>query len=482
MNVKTITAPTIHAALLEARRQLGDDVVLLESIPPQGSHPARITVMADDAAPKRVPQRTTTARPAAPAAAERARPAFGYAGGSGTARQPLAALAEENAPAVEGFSRAGGSGGVAVPGGDGGEAAGEGDGYAFSVGARTLLARRGEQTTAKPGGALLPSGHPAPGRGHLFPTQAQTIEGNALQPGGSPSLEGIESLLQAQLKLLHERLDLIERRFEGAIIGAAQRWTVNPLFGALLDEGMRPATVTRLFDGLATKGYQPDTNPEALKWALAQEMRRTLNLATPKQTNGAQVFIGPSGAGKTSLVLKLARHPGFYARHRTAVIVILPEEEDGTFYQSPVELFRRHGVPVTTVRSLEEMRQAVLRVQHFDQILIDTPPMPVHEAAARKMLLYVKQLVDPIMPLTVQFVVNATRAIEDLDLDYVKRLGLRPNVLALTHLDETFGWGRIAEWLMAMKMPVQFASTSPRVPDGVVAFSSTWFVEEMMKL
>ncbi len=50
MNIKTIIGASIHAALAEARRLLGDDVVLLESVPPSGSEPARVTVMVDDAA------------------------------------------------------------------------------------------------------------------------------------------------------------------------------------------------------------------------------------------------------------------------------------------------------------------------------------------------------------------------------------------------------------------------------------------------
>ena len=54
MQIKTITGASIHAALAEARRLLGDDVVLLESVPPSGSEPARVTVMVDDAVSQEV--------------------------------------------------------------------------------------------------------------------------------------------------------------------------------------------------------------------------------------------------------------------------------------------------------------------------------------------------------------------------------------------------------------------------------------------
>lgn len=498
MNVKTITAPTIHAALMEARRILGDDVVLMESIPAEGDEPARITVMADT--PSRAARAATPAASAAgaerranaEASERRARPALAdHAGGAGRfARQgsvgragygygggaDTAVLTEHRADADESFSGK------------------NGPDYSFDVGGRTLKDVAGDGDAGRHEPRVEPSrrGISGPaGRGRLFPNRTELVNGAGTPGAGAASqlpatqgnpMEAVERLLAAQLQLLHDRLDKIERRFDRAIIGAGQAWTVNPLFGALLQQGMRPATITKIFDTLAQKGYQPDTNADTLKWAVAQEIRRSLDCTAPKQHNGAQVLIGPSGGGKTSLLLKLASHPGFYGRRDTAVIVIEPEEEAGSFHQSPVDLFRKHGLPVQSVRTVDEMRKAVMRVQHFDHILIDTPPMPLQEAPARAALRHVKKLVDPIMPLRVQFVLNATRALEDFNADFVRSLALRPEMVALTHLDETKGWGRIAEWLMAVEMPVQFVSTGPAVPDGVISFSATWFVEEMMKL
>ena len=524
MNVKTITAPSIHAALIEARRVLGDDVVLMESIPAQGDEPARITVMADtpdrmagDTARERVRQPSTRlaaarelastdpttrhsggrqsgggespARANAPAVPQARTSNSGANGASGYGYSnpdtDVAVMPEENTRTHEALSGHAGSSGKDVDASD--------RDYRFEVGGRTLrdvaggasgaadMARRAENLP-EPRVDPIRRGITGPaGRGSLYPNRNEIARGSNL-PASHDPMAAIENLLVAQLQLLHDRLDKIERRFDGAIIGAGQAWTANPLFASMLKQGMRPATVTKIFDNLAQKGYQPDTNPETLKWAVAQEIRRSLHLSAPKQNAGAQVFIGPSGAGKTSLLLKLATHPGFFGRRETAVIVIEPEDEDTAFHQSPIELFRRHGLPVQAVRTVDEMRRAVIRVQHFDHILIDTPPMPLHEAAARTVLRHVKKLVDPIMPLRVQFVLNATRSLEDFNSTFIHELPLRPEMVALTHLDETGGWGRIAEWLMAVRMPVQFVSTGAAVPDAVTSFSPTWFVEEMMKL
>ena len=462
MQLKTITGASIHAALAEARRLLGDDVVLLESVPPNGSEPARITVMVDVAASQEV----ATPAPAAGHALEEpspyAPPGYGY--GAAKRRGGHQGAPEENARPFEQFSTAGDGAVQALP--------------------TSMLLHDGSHRTDDPSSFRPPNPTRKPGRGRLFPELFD--EGESVQPSSPLPVHAatarLEELLDAQLTRLHDRLDAMERRLDGAIIGASQRWVAHPLFAALLGQGLRPDTIISLFDSLVEKGYAPDTDVEKLKWALAHEMRGRMAVPASKQSLGTQVLIGPSGAGKTSLVLKLATHDGFYARRQTTVIVIAPEEGEVTSYQSPIDVYRRFGVPVQRVQTEEEMQQALARLASFDQVLIDTPSMPVHAGRARKMLQRVRRMVDGLMPLEVVFTLNTTRAVEGFDADFVRRLPLRPATVALTHLDETPAWGRIAEWLMRLKLPVRFASLGPAIPDDLSAFSPSWFVEKMMEL
>jgi flagellar biosynthesis GTPase FlhF len=93
-----------------------------------------------------------------------------------------------------------------------------------------------------------------------------------------------------------------------------------------------------------------------------------------------------------------------------------------------------------------------------------------------------QRIVSPLMPLQVHLTLNATRTLDDLDEEFLKRMPLTPDAVALTHLDEVTKWGRIAEWLLILDKPVHFVSTGRRVPEGVEAFTPSWFVEEMMHL
>ena len=446
MNIKTLTGPSIQAALGEARRIFGDAVVLLESAAATDTEPARIRVAAD----RPLPQATPAPRHHAPIPAD---PGFGYAA---VAARPGKAEEKTSVP-----NRVINS-----------------DSLPSSV--PTGTAEGVFSSTPQAGGDGMSTAQPSSFRNRLFP--ASPAEAALAAPPVETPLATLEQLLESQLQTLHERMAAMEQRFGEAVIGAGHRWAAHPLYTTLLSQGMRPGTATRLFEDLAQQGFMPEASAQDLHWPLAQALRRAIGSEAPKLSTGTIMLLGPSGSGKTSLLLKLATHASFFARRNTTVLVIRPEDEEGVAYQNPTELYRRFGLPVQSIQTQEELKEALGRVQQFDQILIDTPPMPLRDAAAHQMLRRLKQLVAPIMPLQVHLVVNTTRALEDFNPNFLRRLPIRPEMVSLTHLDETTGWGRVADWLVSLETPVRFVSTGPRVPDDILAFSPSWFVENMMQL
>lgn len=455
MNVKTFTASTIQEALATAREKLGDEVVLLESAAANRSEPARVTVMVDSHTrpSSTVPRTRNSGR----------RRSRARTPGNGRSRS------EETARNGEAFSRTAKGRSKdqrqqkyqsiqnLVSNSNGGSTA-------------TQTAERTESAAARTDGNA---------RGRLFSSSGRTTETPEL---ADPPTRTVQ-LLEKQLTLLHERLDRMEHRLGDALVGTAQRWTAHPLFGELLAKGLRPATVSDLFDSLAETGFEPDrTDTDTMRWYLAQELRRRVDVSSPNSSGGPLLFVGPSGAGKTTLILKLAKNKSFFGRRNTAVLSLLPRSEDDLYYRNPADVCKQCGISVQTVRTPEEMQRALERVAQFDQIFIDTPPIPASGRQRGGALKHIRRLIQPVVPLETHLVLNTTRAFDGFSGSQIEEMPLSFDRAALTHLDETNKWGRTAEWMMELSLPVRFVSTTRQMPEGVVSFSPSWFVEEMMDL
>lgn len=443
MTVRTLTGSSIQAALADARRQYGDDVVLLESTAARDGEPARVTVMLDAAAPRPEPE------PAAPLG-------FGYAGGR--AARPVQ---------TAGFS--------ALPA----EAVAESAPFAEAPWPEPVAA-----PPPAPRRPLFGAAPVAPSLGGGVREAVEAALGEALE-AKLASLVG--EAVESAVGPLADRLAAMEARLaqadaaRGPLAESLQQWAAHPLFGRMLRAGMRPATANSLFAAVAGQGFQPDAasaeHQESLAWALAQTLRDRLAPTAPVRLTGALALVGPSGAGKTAMALRLAQHPSFYGRRRTGILVVAPETESAALFHDATAVYRRFGLPVQTVASAEEMEAALGRFAGFDQIIVDTPALPLRDAHAASARL--AALLAPLVPLDVVYVLDATRSPEALDPAALARLPLAPRALALTHLDEVAGWGRLADWLLALGMPVQVVSTGPAIPDDAQPYAPGWAAEEL---
>lgn len=441
MDMKTLTGSSIQAALAKAREQLGEHVVLIESTPATDDRPAQITVMVDGPVSETatgVPSRKRVPKP----------PAEVPSSSSGPGRQARTSSSDSHTETRTQTTAQ------------------------TSTTAEQLQKQFGADSQGDSGGPM--SRQQGTGRGRLFP-----VSGKKERADGRRSNRR-ETFVEAR------RRQLKDRRGSSGLVrgdGSAERWAAHPLFGRFLDEGMRPETIAQLFDDLAERDVDLENNDlEDLRWAFSQVLCRRIEVASEDRGKGAFAVIGPGGVGKTSLILKLATNDGLLNGEAPAVIHVLPEDDRDLAYQNPTELYQRFGIPVQGVRSRDELTQALGRVKHLGQVIIDTPSLPLPLEEARPVLRRYEYLLQPLLPMDVCFVMNAMHAVDAFDPESLQQLPITPSTAALTHLDETVNWGRVAEWLLELDLPAQFVSDGPGVPDGARAFSLKWFVEDVMDL
>ena len=444
MDVQTFTDSSIQAALEKARHKLGDQVVLVESEPSTDEAPAQVTVMVDESAQQTAAQ-----------------------GEQSWGHVPKPSEAPVSTPSASPAPDRGGED-------DGTSFEYEGNDEAESAGSGMASRFQSElEAQSRPGGD---ASQQRQGRGRVFPSSDS--EGN-----GSPTTGDHEAWVESRLEELRARSG--DGHDQNARLAGTEtgEWATHPLYGRLLQDGLRPKTATALFGDLTERGVDPRESPrDELHWALAQVVCRRIQTDPLAAETGVIALVGPSGAGKTSLALKLAVHDRMLAGQDTAVIHLLPEEGRNASYQNPTALYRRFGLPVRSVRTREDMAKALRCVGDFEQVLIDTPPLPMPLSEARPVLRRYRRLLRPLPRPAVHFVVDATRALGGIDEETFARLPLRPTAAAVTHLDEVHDWGQVAEWLIHVDLPVQIVSEGPEVPDGARAFSLRWFVEDIMDL
>lgn len=447
MTVKTLTGPSIQDALAKARRELGDDVVLLESTSATADAPAEIAVAIDPP----VGDRQTTAAskgtvPKPPGDGESM-----SVPDTGLGEQtPLGAGLETERGLTDGFGNGGNGLSDAPDGSPDGSSGNEGS-----------SGRDFEQVLER---------EESLGRGQIFSNseaQDRRREGRANRPDqGAGSSFGGEGQRRG-----HPRSK------------PAKRWAQHPLYKALVDKGLKPDTVVRLFDDLSDRGVDPTGNfPGEMRWACAKLLFQRIDVAGPDQRRDNLLLMGPGGAGKTSLILKMATHDRLLVGGTPIVVHLQPEADRLADYQNPTSLYEKFGVPVRNVRTREDLDQALRHTERFGRVLIDTPPLPLPLDKGRSVLRRIQSILRPLRPLNVHFVVNATRALHNLDATVLSHLPVRPSAVAMTHLDEVSTWGRFVEWLIALNLPIQFVSGGSDVPEAARAFSLEWFVENVMDL
>ncbi len=406
MQIKTITGSTIQAALSEARAQLGDNVILLESTPAEGGRPAMIRVAMDPL-------------PTAPVAANlRPEPVFEPVGfGYGAARK------------------------------------------AFSP------------TTEPPRSRVGAASKVAPA-----PSVKRPIA-SAQRPSASASAN--VSDVDRQLQAMQQRL----RELETVVASPrarTQTWRSMPLLRQMAQRGLYEPTLTRLFDRV--QSFRSETGVrDAESVLIRNELRRMLQMPVLRPAPPALMVIGAGGSGKTSLLIKLARHEEYFARRQTAVIIVQPSLDPRDQVAS-IALYRQNGIPVQCVSTREEMRQALDRVERFDHVLFDTPALAIQPEAAGAFGEQVQEIVRDVVPMHVQLVLDASRVYSRATVTAWKTLSLRPASVAITRLDEANVWGRFAEWLMHLELPYGYASDGTAIPGSLSALSASRITEQLTSI
>lgn len=246
---------------------------------------------------------------------------------------------------------------------------------------------------------------------------------------------------------------------------------VSTLRQSLREQGMHSPTIELLLcEVLKTERLVQGVDEQAIRRALHQEIARRVKVTEPLVHGHTRpaigLLIGPSGAGKTSAVAKLAAYYRLEQRKTVALITF------DTYRETAVEQLRRYakiiGVPFACALSARQVQAGLRRHAQMDLVLMDMPGIaPADLALANDLRRLLKH--DSI---TTHLVLPASTRIREACrmTDCVRTL---PHLrLFFTKLDETESCGTMFEVAHATGVPLSYWSIGRRVPGDIEVASA----------
>ena len=223
--------------------------------------------------------------------------------------------------------------------------------------------------------------------------------------------------------------------------GVDREWATDLTQDALVRLG-----ADELISAEAVENYLISKLSSVVRPALELQGRRTMPYKV--------MLVGAPGAGKTTLIQKLASDPVGYAKRKVGLVSL------DTHRVAAIEQIRTFariaGTPLEVVFQPEQCAAALTRLSSCDVILIDTPGCSAGDAERRELL---RQFAEALDPDEIHLIQNS--AVRDEDLIYACRMfrELRITHLGFTRLDESLRHGYLLNVVREAGKPVGWISS-----------------------
>lgn len=192
----------------------------------------------------------------------------------------------------------------------------------------------------------------------------------------------------------------------------------------------------------------------------------------------AEIFIGPTGVGKTTTIAKLASELSVTRKKKVALITV------DTYRIAAAEQLRTYAsileIPFRVIYSVEEMKQAAEDFKDYDYIMVDTAGHSQHnEELKNDIEVYIRTL-EEIMDCENFLVLSATTKYRDLIEISDSYSAVVAYKLIFTKMDETGAKGNLYNIRMHTGAPISYITNGQNVPDDIAIFDAQRIVKNLL--
>ncbi len=194
---------------------------------------------------------------------------------------------------------------------------------------------------------------------------------------------------------------------------------------------------------------------------LRRSLRKRLK-TVPEKGAQVQVFVGPTGVGKTTTLAKLAARYALYQGENVGIVTI------DHYRIGALEQLRTYseitGLPLEVVMTPRDLRKAVEKFSRCQRVLIDTAGRStLNISHIRELAGYLQNL----PPAEIFLVISATTKTRDLKLIAENFRSMNYNRLIFTKLDETSTYGFLLNGIHFTSLPIVYMTMGQSVPDDI---------------
>ncbi|MGM0651877.1 MAG: flagellar biosynthesis protein FlhF [Bacillota bacterium] len=175
-----------------------------------------------------------------------------------------------------------------------------------------------------------------------------------------------------------------------------------------------------------------------------------------------QIFIGPTGVGKTTTLAKLAARSSFSLDEKVGLITI------DHYRIGAVEQLRTYSeimdLPLEVVITPQDLFKVMVRLESCDRIFVDTAG---RSTGSEDQLDDLLPYIDMLQPADIYLVISATTRRQDIGFITERFKRLKYNSLVITKLDETNAYGALLNGTYYTRVPLVFLTDGQRVPEDL---------------
>ncbi len=178
---------------------------------------------------------------------------------------------------------------------------------------------------------------------------------------------------------------------------------------------------------------------------------------------GVFAFMGPTGAGKTTSIAKIAAR--FVIKHGTDSVGLISTDNYRISAQQQLASFARLlSIPMATVSSSRSIDHLINQFGNKKLILIDTAGMSKNDTAIAKQLDSLSKTTREVKRFLLMPATNQQAVLEQ-SIDLFKPYS--PYSVIISKLDEAASLGEVLSLLIKNKLPVAFTTDGQRVPEDI---------------